>query len=63
MKLRVPGALVAAIIVLAPYPSTVLRARCLNAGADYVFTRTIEFEQITGTLQKLLAAKQSSRPQ
>lgn len=53
---------VPAVMVLTPYPSGVLRRRCLDAGADYVFTNSTDFERINGALQALLAAKQSCRP-
>jgi DNA-binding NarL/FixJ family response regulator len=47
------------VMVSIPYSSLVLRERCLEAGADSVFTKTAELEQIAETLQKLARAKQT----
>ena len=48
------------VMVSIPYSSLVLRERCLDAGADKVFTKTAELERLVETLLKLAGAKQSS---
>jgi DNA-binding NarL/FixJ family response regulator len=47
------------VIVLTPYPLEVLRERCLDSGADYVFPKPIDFQRVTNVLKKLAAAKKS----
>jgi DNA-binding NarL/FixJ family response regulator len=46
------------IMVLIPYSSLVLRERCLEAGADLVFTKTRDLERIVEALQKFAESKQ-----
>jgi CheY-like chemotaxis protein len=45
------------ILVLIPYSSLVLKERCLDAGADYVFTKTADLDRIVEVLQKLAAER------
>ncbi len=46
------------LIVLVPYSSKILSSRCRRAGADYVFTKSEDFDLISATLQELLDTKQ-----
>lgn len=41
------------IVVLADYPSAVLKSRSLCAGADHVFTKTTELESVAILLREL----------
>lgn len=50
MKRHDPSPLV---IVLTLSESTVLRERCLQAGGDYVFSKTTELEALNETIEKL----------
>jgi DNA-binding NarL/FixJ family response regulator len=57
----IKGALPApAVIVMAPYPSQVVRERCLRAGADHVLTKSADCDRIISILHELRIAKQGS---
>ncbi len=42
-----------AVIVLTNYPYPQYRQRCLQAGADYFFVKSTEFEQVVPALRQL----------
>ena len=48
------------VLVSIPSSSMVLRERCLEAGADRVFTKTAELERIVEALLNFARTKQSS---
>ncbi len=48
------------VLILIPYSSLVLRERCLDAGADRVFTRTADLDRLVEALLKLSRKKQSN---
>ena len=46
-----------AVIILTDYPFPEYRQLCLNAGADFFFVKSTEFEQLVPALQKLSQQK------
>ena len=49
------------IIVLTLYASAVLRERCLQAGADYVLSKTAELDALNDVLESLASNKVLNR--
>lgn len=50
------------VIVLTNYPFPQYRERCLRAGADYFFDKSIEFDQVVTVLLGLLRRNQEGAP-
>ncbi|OGO35687.1 MAG: hypothetical protein A2Z03_01775 [Chloroflexi bacterium RBG_16_56_8] len=46
-----------AVIILTDYPFPEYRQLCLNAGADFFFVKSTEFDQLVPALQKLSQQK------
>jgi DNA-binding NarL/FixJ family response regulator len=42
------------VIMLTNYPYPQYRKKCMNAGADYFFDKSAEFEKVTEVLKKLI---------
>ena len=49
------------VIILTNYPYPQYRDRCLNAGADYFFDKSIQFEQVSAVLLDLLRSGHARR--
>lgn len=45
------------VVILSNHASQSLRRRCLGAGADYFFDKSLEFDALTDTVAGLVAAR------
>ena len=49
-----------AVIILTDYPYPEYRDKCINAGADYFFVKSIEFDQVIPALNELKLRRAST---
>jgi DNA-binding NarL/FixJ family response regulator len=48
-----------AVIILTDYPYPEYRDKCIRAGADYFFVKSIEFDQVIPALNKIMLTRQA----